>query len=61
MKLEAVEVRTEARFGLSGQSYLLGPVFEAEIGLIMYQIGPTKLLQKRKKVHLALKTWRLSR
>ena len=29
------EVKTEARFGLSGSSYLLGAFFEAAIGLII--------------------------
>ena len=36
------EVKTEVRFGLSGPSYLLVPVFEAEIGLII----PRSALQK---------------
>ena len=29
------KVKTEARFGLSSPDYLLGPVFGAEIGLII--------------------------
>ena len=29
------EVKTESRFGLSGPNYHLGPVLDAEIGLII--------------------------
>ena len=40
VRLEALEVESEARFGLRGPSYLLGPVYEAEIGLIEAVLDP---------------------
>ena len=46
------EVKTEARFGLSGPSYLLDPVFEAveaEIGLIIPKPASKKLVSHPKK------------
>ena len=45
----ALEVKTKARFGLSGPGYLLGPVFEAEIGLIKPDRHSKKLVSLPKK------------
>ena len=41
------EVKTEARFGLSVPDYLLGPVFEAAIGLVKIVLDPKSKCPKK--------------
>ena len=45
----ALKAKTDARFKLSGPSYLLGAVFEAEIGLIIPDRTPKKLVYRDEK------------
>ena len=46
LKLEAFEVKTEVRFGLSGPSYLLGPALEAPL---KQQLDPKSLIKPKPK------------